>query len=500
MKFPDAREGGPNDRVIDLFKRSLLVVRTQIDNNGAIIAANDTDIMQFSRDTYSYLWPRDGALVAASLDDAGFPDVARSFYKFCAEIIDDGGYFLHKYNPDGSPASSWHPWVSLGNPQLPIQEDETALVLWAVWRHYQQYRDIEFVRPLWVGLITKAADFLVRFRDPDTNLPLPSYDLWEERWGVHAFTVASVYGGLQAAHEFAKCFGDTKRAETYKKAAEQLREAFCKHFWSNEHNRFLRRIVPLDHDRTAKLMAEVLAGRSPDRDRQFAALSDKRNGTAEGQGPGAKGQGNEAGEGPSGPGPDARSATAEDLDFELDPVIDASSYAIFAFGLLDPHDERVEKTMKAIEERLWVKSSVGGVARYENDYYHRISDDIRSVAGNPWFICTLWLADWRIARARSVAELREALPVLDWVASHALPSGVLAEQVHPYNNAPLSVSPLTWSHATVVSTLVGYMRKLEEMTVCPTCGQPRQCVLENGEVKPQLHLHDTDKDPEPAVA
>ncbi len=44
----------PND-VVDLFKRSLLVLRTQIDNGGAIIAANDSDIMQFARDTYSYM-------------------------------------------------------------------------------------------------------------------------------------------------------------------------------------------------------------------------------------------------------------------------------------------------------------------------------------------------------------------------------------------------------------------------------------------------------------
>src|ERR1043165_481171 len=53
-------------KVVEIFKRSLLIVRTQIDNNGAVCAANDSDIMQFSRDTYSYVWPRDGALVADS--------------------------------------------------------------------------------------------------------------------------------------------------------------------------------------------------------------------------------------------------------------------------------------------------------------------------------------------------------------------------------------------------------------------------------------------------
>jgi GH15 family glucan-1,4-alpha-glucosidase len=127
--------------------------------------------------------------------------------------------------------------------------------------------------------------------------------------------------------------------------------------------------------------------------------------------------------------------------------------------------------MQAIEKRLWIKTRVGGLARYEADYYHRVSDDIASVPGNPWFICTLWLADWRIAKAKSIDELKEALPILEWVASHALPSGVLAEQVHPESNAPLSVSPLTWSHATVVATLSAYERKWKEMSNCPTCGQ-----------------------------
>src|SRR6476659_7228066 len=210
-------------KVVDLFKRSLLVTRTQIDNDGAIIAANDSDYLQFSRDTYSYMWPRDGALVANALDVAGFSDLARSFFTFCQRVITSEGYFYHKYNPDGSPASSWHPWVIKGNRALPIQEDETALVVWALWRHYYRYRDIEIIRRLWVDIVQKAADFMVRYRNPRTGLPLPSYDLWEERWGVHAFTVATVYGGLKAARNFAICFGDRERAEVYNRAAEEIK-------------------------------------------------------------------------------------------------------------------------------------------------------------------------------------------------------------------------------------------------------------------------------------
>jgi NAD-dependent dihydropyrimidine dehydrogenase PreA subunit len=49
---------------------------------------------------------------------------------------------------------------------------------------------------------------------------------------------------------------------------------------------------------------------------------------------------------------------------------------------------------------------------------------------------------------------------------------VLAEQVNPYTNEPVSVSPLTWSHATVVSTVIKYLEKLEQLQTCQLCNQP----------------------------
>ena len=104
-------------------------MRTQIDNRGAIIAANDSDILHFSRDTYSYMWPRDGALVATTLIKTGYSEISRRFFEFCYHAIRKDGYFLHKYSPDGSVASSWHPWTKDGKLELPIQEDETALVV-----------------------------------------------------------------------------------------------------------------------------------------------------------------------------------------------------------------------------------------------------------------------------------------------------------------------------------------------------------------------------------
>ena len=69
------------------------------------------------------------------------------------------------------------------------------------------------------------------------------------------------------------------------------------------------------------------------------------------------------------------------------------------------------------------------------------------------------LHDFAVARPASVDDLRPAHDILEWVAGAALPSGVLAEQLDPYTKAPLSVSPLTWSQATLVSLVHEYVRK-----------------------------------------
>jgi len=52
---------------------------------------------------------------------------------------------------------------------------------------------------------------------------------------------------------------------------------------------------------------------------------------------------------------------------------------------------------------------------------------------------------------------------LQWVCRCALPSGVLAEQVNPYNRNPLSVSPLTWSHAALVIAVREYLDKYSQL-------------------------------------
>lgn len=380
----------------ELFKRSLLVIRTQIDRGGAILAANDSDILHFNRDHYSYVWPRDGALVAYALDSAGYSELTREFYRFCRRVISPGGYLWHKYHPDGSVGSSWHPWTAESGPQLPIQEDETALVLFALWHFYERERDLDFVESLYAPLIKPAADFMVNYRDRKTGLPLESYDLWEERRGVFTFTASAVWAGLRAAAGFARLFGDDEGEEKYQRAAQEVRDGVLEHLWVEKLGRFARGL----------------------------AYGDER--------------------------------------IVLDTTLESSIYGIHAFGLLPADDPRVKSTILQIEEGLWVPGSVGGVARYERDYYFaRLSH--AEAPGNPWFICTLWIADWYIATARTKADLARPREIIEWCVRRALPSGLMSEQLHPATGEPLSVAPLTWSHSTYLLTVLKYIRAMREI-------------------------------------
>jgi len=226
--------------VIDIFNRSILVLKTQIDNRGAIIAANDSDIIRFGRDTYSYMWGRDGAFVTVALAEAGYTHVCTKFFDFCTSILSDEGYLYQHYNPDGSLASNWHSWLVNGKEILPIQEDSTALILWALWIQYENSKEIGYIRPLYKTLIKKSADFMIAHRDPETGLPLPCYDLWEERFGVHTFTVAAVIAGLRAAANFARLFLDTSRARRYDEAADQIKEGLTRHLYHTGLKRYAR--------------------------------------------------------------------------------------------------------------------------------------------------------------------------------------------------------------------------------------------------------------------
>ncbi len=403
---------------VRLYQRSLLIIRSQVDNGGGIIAAGESGLTAIAhgQESYAYVWPRDGAYTANALDKAGYAFLASRFYDFCRNVIshqpvesdsqnayEESTFMLHKYTPDGRMASSWMSLVDeSGQPQLPIQEDGTALLPYALWRHYRKFRDIELFRPLFRPLVLSTGNFMVDFREPKTGLPAPSYDLWEEKRGIYSYTVATVWAGLTAAANLANLFGEKFYVEKFQTAAAEIKQACETHLYDDAEGRFLKSVS-------------------------------------------------------IGPG----------VNIQKDPTVDASLYALWYFGMFDPKDPRIERTMQAVTDRLSCQTQIGGIARYEGDAYHwdeTLQVDRAKIPGNPWFITTLWQAQYQIAKAESLDELTLAIPFLQWACERALPSGVMAEQLHPLTGEPVSVSPLTWSHATFVAAVQEYLEKFEHLS------------------------------------
>lgn len=384
---------------IALFKHSLMYVRAHVDNGGGILASCDSDMLQHGLDTYSYIWPRDASFTAMALDKAGDSNVARRFFEFCKDTIEVDGYFMHKYLPDKSLGSSWHPWIWQGQLQLPIQEDETALVIIALYEHYRHSRDLEFLETMYNGLVERAANFMTQYRNKETNLPQPSYDIWEEKRGISTFTSAAVFGALMAAASLSKTLGKLDNERHFKNAAEEIRSAILKYLWDDEREIFIKMINRLE--------GEVLR----------------------------------------------------------DTTLDISSvYGVFAFGVLPADDKRLARAFETTVRTLSEGISTGGIARYERDDYYRADG-----APNPWFITTLWYAEYLIARATKEDDLARVRDIFTWVAKHAQSSGVLSEQLNAATGEQVSAAPLTWSHAAYVSAVLQYLDKLEELGVCVAC-------------------------------
>lgn len=379
---------------IALFKRSLMFARAHVDIGGGIIASVDSDMLQYGLDTYSYVWPRDSAYVALALDRAGDTNVAKRFFEFCREVITDEGYFMHKYLPDKSLGSSWHPWIQNGVFQLPIQEDETALVIYALREHYRRSHDLEFLEDMFNPLVEKAANFMVRYRDPETKLPEPSYDLWERKRGASTFTASTVYGALIAASELSAILGKASHEANYKKAAEEVREGILKYLWDDKAGIFIN------------------------------MLGKNENGVT-------------------------RDAT---LDV-------SSAFGVFSFGVLPPDDVRLSRAFENTVRVLSHGISCGGIARFQDDDYYRI-DTVSP--GNPWFITTLWYAEYLIARAKTETDFVRVRDIFSWVVRHAQPSGALSEQLNPQTGTQVCAAPLTWSHATYVIAVLKYLDKVAE--------------------------------------
>lgn len=373
-------------QLAELAKKSVLIIKTQMTPEGAILAGNDSDTMAGGNTlNYSNVWPRDGALVAEALLMAGADELAEGWVEWCARYLPESGRFVQKYWPDGSLGVSWHPFWLHGKVVEPIQIDETSLSLWTAVRFVQKQLAAGAAVPEeLLDWLMKPIDGCLGYLSED-GLPLPSWDLWEERRGISFFAVASLIAAFAEAAELLGVLGHEDKALQVQIAGEKMKAA-C-----------LAKMVGADGAFVREL--------------------------------------NEAG--------------------HQDPIVDAAMVAGIVLGGFSLDRPEIRVTLDKVKKVLHNSSPSGGCPRYQGDYYHRKSEHY---PGSPWFICTLWIAQLHLLLGDDPAL---AVQILEWCHEKAEDTGSMSESIHPETSEPLSVGPLTWSHAEYLRTALMLGRVLQ---------------------------------------
>ncbi|HSX37039.1 MAG TPA: glycoside hydrolase family 15 protein [Patescibacteria group bacterium] len=142
----------------------------------------------------------------------------------------------------------------------------------------------------------------------------------------------------------------------------------------------------------------------------------------------------------------------EDGSLGYDDTLDISSlYGAYMFAGLPLEDPRMQSSLQQTVKRLQGTSPVGGVIRYEKDAYFLENPKYK---GNPWIVCSLWLAQYLLG----TGQAEEAKSLLEWAYDRKLASGALSEQFDPETGKPVGVTPLVWSHAEMVNTLLDFYK------------------------------------------
>ncbi len=388
VKKQKSLPAGRSTKLQDLYARTLLTLKQMQDPEGGIIAAPEFHYELTHCGGYGYCWGRDAGFISFAMDVCGMHEESAYFYRYMERCQSEDGSFLHRHDMAGHLGASWGL----------LQPDETGSVLFGLWQHYRLAKQSQVVRDL-QPMIQKAADWLAQAQHSfDPTLPIEGFDLWEEREGVHLYTVASMAAGLESACELFRAIEVKVPAQWTQRAAELRALCLSPRFVTKEKDswtfaRTLRRRVPA-----------AFASRLEQMDRSVTRH---------------------------------RSEAGRQI-FELDGdyVADISQLAIsYPYDIADKKTARaqLEALVEGLYARLWRPGS-GGIGRYEADHYRD---------GNPWILCTLWLS----LAAAELGKTQIAKTTWQWVLDHMPAEGMLPEQIDPVTGKPSWVMPLTWSHA-----------------------------------------------------
>ncbi len=369
-----------------LVKKSLMVIKAHTDKRGGIIASCDSSIYNYGRDYYSYVWPRDGAYAMWPLIRLGYTEEPKKFFEFCRDIMN------HSSDETGYLMHKYQPDKAIGS----------------TWH------------PLLHGKRTELA-----IQEDETASVLYMLGEYHTHSGDDEFVAGLYRTFIQPAANFMSRFLDPSTNLPH--ASYDLWE-----------EKFLTNTYTAAVTYQALLVAAEFADQFeyPDNADTWreAALkiaqashmfySDERKLYRKGY------------------------LLQPDATIKYDDTLDVSSlYGVVMYGLKPFDAPEVVSTLQAIESILLDQSPSGGAPRYEHDNYFAVDT---AHTGNPWFVTTLWLAQFY----SKIGRTDDAHGIMRWAMDRTLPSGVMSEQINPANSSPLSVAPLVWSHAEFINTAI----------------------------------------------
>ncbi|HAL62241.1 MAG TPA: glycoside hydrolase [Chloroflexi bacterium] len=197
-----------------LYEHSISVILNNQHSSGAYVASP-------SFAPYRYSWFRDGAFIAYAMDLAGEHESARRFHEWAGRTIlryeskisrcienahrgippTEKDCFHCRFTVEGMEGDD--EWA---NHQL----DGLGTWLWAMIQHLKM-SGFSAMPESWQRAVALVRRYLTAL------WPFPCFDCWEENGErLHTYTLAAIYGGLQAA---ADLWGDQRARET----AEEIR-------------------------------------------------------------------------------------------------------------------------------------------------------------------------------------------------------------------------------------------------------------------------------------
>ena len=399
-------EAPPDPALARLVRRSVLVLDQLADRaTGGIVAAPEMDGRFTESGGYGFVWPRDLSYVVLGLLAAGRAAPAAAALRWLGRVQAPEGLWLHRHWTTGELAPSW------GLHQL----DETGVVLFACEAAWEQLGDDRLDAELWPAT-RHGADFLVGFLDPETGLPKASVDVWEQQDGQHAYTAASVVGGLKAAGRAAARHGDDERARAYRAAAAGVAAAIDETLWDAASGRHLR---------------AVNVARAEGRTEAPGSAFDRAI-----------------------PYPNRRVTSVVPRDDTLDCSLLG---LVWPFCVLGPASASARASVDAVAAGL--SSPAGGLHRQAGDRY---------AGGHEWLLATLWLG---LAR-RTLGDEGALGHAVSHVASRSTALDLLPEQVDG-DGRPAWVLPLGWSHAMLLLAALPELRLVEALRAEEGAGDGR---------------------------